>query len=445
MKFSIRTALLAVAVLGIVTSGLAMYVLGKPLAAANRGRVTRAQDNVEGEVRRLQAAQPEPSSGSTGRGMTTRSGYINSGDSPDALGLPWPEASAALIDMVAESRRENAIASDHLAVRDGELFVAVGPTSRADRFAWSAYAMSPPRWTPILRIVGGLLAAVALALALAAVFAVMSVRRGADALTRCLAALGRDLSTPVPQPNVRELRAVADGIATLAQDLARTQSELAERERLAILGRVTAGVAHELRNPLAVIKLRIDLLRRNSKVPGELSHELTDMSDEIMRLDRLVNDLLTVAGRRLGEQRDEDLGDLVRRRAELLKPLAAEKQVALAVSGTAASRIDGDAMARLVDNLLKNAIEASPPGRPVTIDVARDGAAVALRCRDEGDGVPAGREAELFEPFFTTKPDGVGLGLALSRAIAAAHGGSLAYSRDGAATVFELRLVGAST
>ncbi len=195
-------------------------------------------------------------------------------------------------------------------------------------------------------------------------FAVLVVRRGADALTRCLAVLGRDLSTPVPRSRVTELNSVADGIADLARELARAQSELAERERIAVLGRVTAGVAHELRNPLAVMKLRIDLMRRNSKVPREITPELDIVVEEVVRLDRLVNDLLTIAGRRLSEQRELDVGDLARHRVELMRPLAAEKHVAIEVSGSATSRVDPDAIARVSDNVLKNAIEAAPSRMP---------------------------------------------------------------------------------
>ena len=444
MKFSIRSALLAVAVLGLVTCGLALVTLARPLAMANTGRIERAQDAVEGEVERLHLAGPEPTSGSAARGAATRSGFASPGETFESVGLPWANAPEALRASLADSQRSNALASDHHETSDGVLFVATEPTGSNDRYAWAAYVMSPPSRTPVLRIVGIALDLVVFALAIAAMIAVLAVQRGADALTRCLAVLGRDLSTPVPRSRVTELDRVADGIAALARDLARTQDELAERERLAVLGRVTAGVAHEFRNPLAVMKLRIDLMRRNPKVPAEITPELDIVVEEAVRLDRLVNDLLTIAGRRLSEQRQLDFGELVRRRVELMRQLAAEKQIAIEVSGSATSRVDPDAIARVIDNVLKNAIEASPPGTEVRVDVRTDERGAYLRCADRGPGVPRKREDELFEPFFTTKPEGVGLGLALSRAIAAAHGGTLTYMRERDFTVFELRLVGAA-
>ena len=444
MKFSIRSALLAVAVLGLVTCGLALFALARPLAAANTGRIERGQDKVEGEVRRLHRAGATPTSGSADQAMPMRSGFVSPDETFGSLGLPWRDAPAALHEVLADSQRTKALASDHHETNDGVLFVAIEPTGSPDRYAWAASVMSPGHTTPVLRVVGIALDVVALALAVAAIFAVLAVRRGADALTRCLALLGRDLSTPVPRSRVKELSSVADGIADLARDLAHTQHELAERERLAVLGRVTAGVAHELRNPLAVMKLRIDLMRRNAKVPSEITPELDVVVEEVVRLDRLVNDLLTIAGRRLSEQRDLDVGELVRHRVELLRQLAAQKQVAIEVSGAATSRVDRDAIARVIDNVLKNAIEASPPGAEVRVDLGCDDRGALLRCRDRGAGVPPDREEELFEPFFTTKPEGVGLGLALSRAIAAAHGGTLTYMREDDSTVFELRLVGAA-
>ncbi len=444
MKFSIRSALLAVAVLGLVTCGLALFALARPLAAANTGRIERAQDKIEGEVRRLHLAGARPTSGAAGQGMTLRSGFVSPTETFEALGLPWSDAPEALRDVLADSQRTSALASDHRDTSDGVLFVAIEPTESRDRYAWAASVMLPAHTTPVLRVVGIALDVVALALAVSAIFAVLAVRRGADALTRCLALLGRDLSTPVPRSPVKELSAVADGIAELARDLAHTQEALAERERLAVLGRVTAGVAHELRNPLAVMKLRIDLMRRNVKTPPEITPELDVVVDEVVRLDRLVNDLLTIAGRRLSEQRELDVGELVRHRAELMRQLAAQKQVAIEVSGAATSRVDPDAIARVIDNVVKNAIEASPSGADVRVVVSCDDRGACVRFSDLGVGVPPDREEELFEPFFTTKPEGVGLGLALSRAIAVAHGGTLTYMRERDSTVFELRLVGAA-
>jgi signal transduction histidine kinase len=445
MRLSIRTALLAVAVLGLVTCGLALYTLIKPIGGSNNGRMEQMRVTVLDEVRRLQLGEPPLSTDASARGNTMRSGYVATDGTLSTDEVPWPEIRGAVSDLLTNSVETHAVATDRLEVGDGFLFVAVAPMRDSNRYAWAANMISPARRTPLLRIVGVALTAVAFALVLSSIFAVLAVRRGADALATCLSELGHDLSAPIPRSNLRELNMVADGIALLARDLESTQRKLADRERLAVLGRVTAGVAHELRNPLAVMKLRIDNARRAKVPPEDMARVLEDVVGEIVRLDRLVNDLLTVAGRRLGDQRNEDIGELARRRADLLRPQAAEKKIEIEVDGTGNARVDGDAIARVIDNILKNAIEASPAGEPVRIDVSQDGSAVKVRCTDSGNGVAVGRTGELFEPFFTTKPEGVGLGLALSRAIAAAHGGTLVYVRDGTTTVFELTLPRAAT
>ena len=120
---------------------------------------------------------------------------------------------------------------------------------------------------------------------------------------------------------MRELSEIADGIAALARNLAQSRQEqerlgreLARQERLAALGRVVAGVAHEVRNPLASIKLRLDLAVSSSPVlPPPVEQAVSHASAEIARLDRLVADLLVVAGRSLGPRRQTALGALVRR------------------------------------------------------------------------------------------------------------------------------------
>jgi signal transduction histidine kinase len=128
----------------------------------------------------------------------------------------------------------------------------------------------------------------------------------------------------------------------------------------------------------------------------------------------------------------------VQGRVGLLSPWAEERGVRIRVSGDAASELDVDAVSRAVDNLGRNAVEASP--RDAAVDVEVDDAAGGARVRvlDRGAGVDGDRLHELFEPFFTTKPEGTGLGLALSRAIAAAHDGSLTYERSESVTAFEL-------
>jgi signal transduction histidine kinase len=175
-------------------------------------------------------------------------------------------------------------------------------------------------------------------------------------------------------------------------------------------------------------------------LPEPVEKAIFHATSEIERLDRLVADLLIVAGRTGGPKRRTSIGALVDARREMLAPWSQERGVPVEVAGDATVEVDGDSMARAIDNLLKNAVEASKKGDRVDVEIAGRGADVVVRVKDHGKGVPNGREAELFEPFFTTKPEGSGLGLALSRAIARAHGGDLVYLREKETTLFELTL-----
>jgi signal transduction histidine kinase len=260
-------------------------------------------------------------------------------------------------------------------------------------------------------------------------------------------ALEEDLSTEIARPALAELASVAEGVASLARGLADAQRErealsieLGRRERLAALGRVVAGVAHEVRNPLASMKLRVDVARSSENVPASVVAELDAVDEEIGRLDRLVTNFLVVSGRRIGPRVDSDLGELARKRIAQLAPWAKEQGVSLAVLGSARAVVDPEACARAVDNLVKNAVEASSPGAEVRVRIERREGVAAMAVEDHGPGVPEDRVHELFEPFFTTKPDGTGLGLAVSRAIAVASGGQLSYRRDEGVTRFELAL-----
>jgi signal transduction histidine kinase len=139
-----------------------------------------------------------------------------------------------------------------------------------------------------------------------------------------------------------------------------------------------------------------------------------------------------------------NVGALLRERVEALAPWAELRRVTIRAAGDGGATADPDALGRAIDNLLRNAVEASPAGAAVEAVTVADGAYVIVAVEDRGEGVPARRASELFEPFFTTKAEGTGLGLAMSRAIARAHGGDVVYARAGDVTRFELTIPAAA-
>jgi signal transduction histidine kinase len=314
--------------------------------------------------------------------------------------------------------------------------------------AWAGFMVRPMPSLLVWQWIVITLAAATVLLVATTAYAIVTVNRGAAALRTSLGALASDLSAPIPRPKLRELSDVADGIARLAENLKRARAEeerlgqeLSQQERLAALGRVVAGVAHEVRNPLASIKLRLDLAATGGALPLTAEKAIAHAASEIMRLDRLVADLLVVAGRSTGPRVATSLGALARARVEALSPWSAERGVTVTVTGDAIAPVHADAIARAIDNLLRNAIEASARGDTVAIAIRAPRSDVAsLRVEDRGKGVAPERVTELFEPFFTTKSEGTGLGLAISRAIARQHGGDVTYARAGEVTSFELVL-----
>jgi signal transduction histidine kinase len=346
----------------------------------------------------------------------------------------------------ADVDAHDGIATRTRPTRDGTLVIALGRTL-SGRYAWAALRV--PEQSPLQPWRFGIivLAVATLLLVVATLQTLFAFRRGAASLQGSLEALTTSLDAPVARPDIRELGDVASGIARLATALSHAQAErerltreLVERERLASLGRVAAGVAHEVRNPLASMKLRVDLAERVPGVPASVAQDLAEVSGEIQRLDRLVTDLLAITGRRLGKRTETDLRALVQKRVDLLAPWAAENGVRVVVEGAADAQIDPDALGRAVDNLLRNAVQFSPREATVAVSVAARNEDAIIEVADRGPGVPSDQVSKLFEPFFTTRAEGTGLGLALSRSIAAAHGGTLEYARHGDETRFVISI-----
>jgi signal transduction histidine kinase len=450
----IRHRLISIVLLGVVTSALSLFALERALSTSMAVRRQRAHDIVTAEVERLAAVAPsaallqEPS-------VTTylgvRGGWATSpAEATRAPGLPpaWRET---LGEAVTRCLSQHTRVELDLDLAPNRLVVAAAP-ARAGGCAWVAYLVVPLASLQTWRIVTVALAIATALLVATAVWATLLFRRSAAALNATLNALGKDLTTPVPTPRAAELGGIADGIRGLAADLLASREaterlgrELAQKDRLAALGRVAAGVAHEVRNPLASIKLRLDLTAAAGDLPEATRKAVVGASEEIARLDRLVSDLLLVAGNKIGPRRAVDLGALAQARVEALQPWAtATRQVTLRPSGDGVADADPEAVARALDNLLRNAVEASPAGDVVEVRVGDvRGAvprAIVVQVEDHGGGVEPARAAELFEPFFTTKAEGTGLGLAISRAIARAHGGDVTYARAGAVTRFSLSL-----
>ncbi len=208
-------------------------------------------------------------------------------------------------------------------------------------------------------------------------------------------------------------------LCRLIEEKLRLERELAERERLALLGQMAASISHNLKNPLGSIKTILQVQMENPELPETIRGETRIVLDEIGRLSAKLNQLLqfsrpAVRGGSAGATCDvrtviEDVVGVLRHEAER-RGIALETRVPEGGAKVAAA---ADAVSDIVSNLLVNALEATPRGGSVSVSAVESGGGCVLTVEDNGPGVaPAARE-KILRPFFTTKTQGTGLGLAI--------------------------------
>jgi PAS domain S-box-containing protein len=247
-------------------------------------------------------------------------------------------------------------------------------------------------------------------------------------------------------------RRVEERTAALHQAMAERQHlerEAQRAEHFALLGRLAAGVSHEIRNPLGAIFLHIDLLEEELCQPSpdssmQIAESLAEIKTHLTRLDDLVQDYLSLV-RVSTIQRDvQDLGAAMQAWSAEFQGLAAAHGVTLLVEGVAMLGpvpFHGSTLHRALLNLIQNALDAMPRGGTLTLAGQSMATQVRLQVRDTGSGIPAERLQQIFEPLYTTKPGGTGLGLYIVQEIVAAHAGQLAVaSQEEQGTTFTITL-----
>jgi signal transduction histidine kinase len=214
------------------------------------------------------------------------------------------------------------------------------------------------------------------------------------------------------------------------RSLERTRASLARQEHLATMGRMTAGIAHEIRNPLSIIRGAAEHLVRVLR-----DHDLDDevaayIPEEVDRLDRILGAYLAFGREKDAVRTDVLLDQLVRRTVKLVASEFAERDLAIQVDAAEGVRVeaDGPRLQQVMLNLLLNARDAAPAGSRIDVTVTNTGDRARVTVADCGPGLTADQFQHVFEPFWTTKDKGSGIGLAVSRRIARAHGGDLALA-----------------
>ncbi len=236
---------------------------------------------------------------------------------------------------------------------------------------------------------------------------------------------------------------IAMAINGMAERRVALEAELRRQDRLAALGKVVSGVAHEVRNPLNSMKLTLQLLDRRLKKGAPVAHEIQEALREIDRLDLIVSRLLAFGRPAMANRQVQNLAPLVGQAAKMVQEPARQKGVKIDTEGLREEHVadvDGPQIVQVLINLLLNAIDASPASGTVRVEAANQDAGVRIMVSDQGQGIPEDAQPHIFDAYFTTKPNGSGLGLAVSREIVANHGGALEFTCSPAGTTFNLLL-----
>jgi len=215
--------------------------------------------------------------------------------------------------------------------------------------------------------------------------------------------------------------------------LRQTQEKLLREEKLAAVGRLSSAIAHEIRNPVAMISSSLATAIRGQLEPAQRERMFEIASVQAARLEKLTNDFLSYARPRTPALTRNNAADVLAYVAELSKAHAGERQVEIRVDFSTALFCDFDAtlLQQALLNLVMNAIDASPPDSTVIMTGRVSGDAVCIDVKNTGTGIDSGVMDQIFEPFFTTKPTGTGLGLAIARNAARGHGGDITLTHNG--------------
>ena len=226
---------------------------------------------------------------------------------------------------------------------------------------------------------------------------------------------------------VNHLRRTEIGLAENLTELAKARERLLQEEKLAAVGRLSAAIAHEIRNPVAMISSSLATARRSPLAAGEREEMFDIAAKEADRLERLTNNFLAYAKPRTPESQPPDVMDTLAYVADVCRAHALSRQVEVLVEGpeAALALMDAPQVQQALLNLAINAVEASAPGGLVLLRATNTEAFVQSDVENGNGPIAESAVPRIFEPFFTTKLSGTGPGLAIAHNIARSHSGLL--------------------
>jgi signal transduction histidine kinase len=230
-----------------------------------------------------------------------------------------------------------------------------------------------------------------------------------------------------------------------SESVHRIEDEIELSRRLAAIGRLTSGVAHEVKNPINAIVVHLEVLRQKLReIDPDTRRHMDVIGSEIHRLDRVVQTLVDFTRPVDLRLTETDLNKLVGDVVMLASPAAEKHRVGIerqASQEPLPARIDADLVKQAVLNIVLNGVQAMPEGGKLRIATRREGDGALITVRDQGPGIPEDIRDKVFNLYFTTKKEGSGIGLAMTYRVVQLHHGSVEFtSVDGHGTTFYLRL-----
>jgi len=223
----------------------------------------------------------------------------------------------------------------------------------------------------------------------------------------------------------------------------RMREEMTRMDRFASLGRLSAGIAHEIRNPLTGITLLLDDLHDRSNFDAESRMMLEKSLAEIERVEKLINALLSYASPPRADFTTGNIANVIEETLLFFRKTSEKGGVTLksSISEIQPFVFDGDKIRQMLLNLLRNALIATGPGGSITVTASAEESTAVISISDTGQGIPAADIEQVFEPFFTRSRGGTGLGLSITQRIVEEHHGTISVaSTEGKGTVFTVRL-----
>jgi signal transduction histidine kinase len=354
-----------------------------------------------------------------------------------------PLEHAEVLAALAESRRTGSVAQRIKQDQKDLVLVAVLAAPEGRAAAWSLrrifnFSDSSELQKRFLLVGAMIVSLISIGTVLRLSF---SLQHGFRAIRSGLQRLEIDPNYRIPDKNP-ELNPIVQAINNMADNRQKLEVELRREDRLRTMGRVVAGIAHEIRNPLNSIRLTIRVVGRRLKDNPGVHNEVEMVTREVDRLDELLKSLLAFRGDETSARDCQPVVPIVERSIALVQPHAQEHGVVVRLAERTEGNavVDSDRLQQALINILLNAVDVSPRGCSVDIRVRPSRDRVEIAIEDQGPGLSAEAQEQIFEAFYTTKPAGTGLGLAVSKTLLEKMGAAIEASNYDGGAKFTIRL-----